>query len=217
MNRITLNRILGIIFILSGVAKAFNIGAFAFEIMNYSAAYLTTKLWSWANYIAIMICFLEVFWGLLALRSVYATLSSVVFFIMLLFFTWLTGINYLAPTPSGSIESCGCFGELIHFSPLESFVKSILLLSLATFSMYSSLTSGRTWNIAILIKDVYVLFSLFIGFSLPIFSNVFFKLMDKHLYTMTFCCLLAIFVFLIGKLYRLHNKQHNIERSELCK
>ncbi len=208
MKRITLNRILGIIFIISGVAKAFNIGAFAFEIMNYSAAYLTTKLWSWANYIAIIICFLEVFWGLLALRSIYATLSSVVFFIMLLFFTWLTGINYLAPTPSGSIESCGCFGELIHFSPLESFVKSLMLLAVALVSLWVSFPSCRIWNFRVLLNDSYVVISSIIGISFPLLSFMLFERINKTFYIVLFSCLLVICFFLIMRfLYKLHYRQ----------
>lgn len=212
MNRIVIGRILGCIFVISGITKAFNISSFALEIMRYSEAYLTTALWDWANFIAITICAAEIFLGLLAIRGTYSKICSVSFLGMLTFFTWLTGINYLFPPNSGSIESCGCFGELIHFSPLGSFIKSILLLILATTSMCSSLSSGRTWNIEILIKDVYVAISLIIGIGLPTFSNVVFELMDKHLYTMTYCCLVTICVSLIGKyLYKLQNNKYQID------
>lgn len=39
----------------------------------------------------------------------------------------------------GSIESCGCFGELIHFTPLTSFIKSVVLLMMAILYLYVTL------------------------------------------------------------------------------
>lgn len=46
-------------------------------------------------------------------------------------FVWLTGVNLFFPTIFGSVESCGCFGELVHFTPVGSFVKSMVLWMLA--------------------------------------------------------------------------------------
>ena len=45
------------------------------------------------------------------------------------FFTYITYINYT--DLYGGIESCGCFGELIHFTPASSFYKNIALFILS--------------------------------------------------------------------------------------
>lgn len=111
MKQITLCRILGTIFILSGVAKAFNVYSFAYEVRLYADAYLWEGLAYWATPIAVLVCTAEIFFGLLALRQDYSKVCSVVFFVLLTFFTWLTAVNYFTPSLFGSIESCGCFGE----------------------------------------------------------------------------------------------------------
>ena len=58
------------------------------------------------------------------------------FVAMLSLFVYLTGVNLFFPTVIGSIESCGCFGELIHFTPLSSFIKSVILLLIAIANLY---------------------------------------------------------------------------------
>lgn len=122
---------LSCIFILSGVSKAINIPAFAYEVRMYSDAYLLDSIGYWSQPIAVVVCALEILVGLMALRSRYMKICSVAMLVMLSFFVWLTGINYFCPSVMGSIESCGCFGELIHFSPLGAFLKSVILFLFA--------------------------------------------------------------------------------------
>ena len=81
--------------------------------------------------------------AILALFGKFARLASVLFCISLMFFTYLTGVNLFFPgllgsIEIGSIENCGCFGELIHFSPLASFVKSLLLLGVSVLGIMVS-------------------------------------------------------------------------------
>ena len=102
----------------------------------YADAYLWDGLAYWTTPIAVLVCAAEIFFGLLALRQDYSRVCSVVFFVLLTFFTWLTAVNYFAPTLFGSIESCGCFGELIHFSPLASFVKSAVMWIVAFCNIF---------------------------------------------------------------------------------
>ena len=63
-------------------------------------------------------------------------LSAFAFVAILSFFVFLTGVNLFFPTVIGSIEACGCFGELIHFTPLSSFIKSVILLVIAIANLY---------------------------------------------------------------------------------
>ena len=73
----------------------------------------------------------ELLVGVLALWGKLVRWVSLVMVVMLRFFVWLTGVNLFFPTVFGSVESCGCFGELVHFTPLTSFVKSMVLWVLA--------------------------------------------------------------------------------------
>ena len=72
---------------------------------------------------------------------------SILSLVMLTFFVWLTGVNLFFPTMFGSVESCGCFGELIHFTPVGSFVKSVVLwvfaLVLFVMAQVKSMNSSK--------------------------------------------------------------------------
>ena len=172
MKRLTLCRILGIIFILSGVAKAFNVSSFAYEVRLYADAYFWDGLAYWATPIAVLVCTAEIFFGLLALRRDYSRVCSVVFFVLLTFFTWLTAVNYFAPCLFGSIESCGCFGELIHFSPLASFVKSAVMLTGACylFIVKSYQKSEASHSIIAKFSEGNTVLALAIALLLPLYS-----------------------------------------------
>lgn len=122
---------LSCVFILSGVSKAVNIPAFAYEVRMYSDAYLMDGIGYWSQPIAVALCAMEIMVGLFALHTQYMKMCSFTMFVMLFFFVWLTGINYFCPSIMGSIESCGCFGELVHFSPLGAFLKSVILFLFA--------------------------------------------------------------------------------------
>lgn len=70
-------------------------------------------------------------------------LSLFIYLLLLIFFTILTGVNYFSPPITGSIQSCGCFGELINFTPQASFYKSLLLLIIALSSVILTLKNKR--------------------------------------------------------------------------
>ena len=127
----TLRITLGVCFILSGVMKAVNVYSFAQEIRLYIEAYMDSFCVQWTVETATVICAIETITGLLALRKKHEPIVAFVFLAMMSFFVWLTGMNLFSPSLMGSIESCGCFGELIHFSPLSSFVKSVVLWIMA--------------------------------------------------------------------------------------
>lgn len=106
----------------------------------YSDAYLWEWLRDYATPIAVMVCAAELMVGIGALMRRTARYALWVMIAMLVFFVWLTGVNLFFPTVMGSIESCGCFGELIHFSPAGSFVKSLVLFA---FAVYADVKANR--------------------------------------------------------------------------
>ncbi len=196
--RTALRITLGVCFILSGVMKAVNVYSFAQEIRLYVEAYMDSYFVEWTVEIAVAICAIETITGLLALRKKYAPIVSIVFLGMMSFFVWLTGINLFYPSLMGSIESCGCFGELIHFSPLSSFVKSVVLWGMAVMNyelrftnyLLSFFNSRKPWRNILRDGTLYV--TLVIGALPPLYSYLFFENMEHGYYLVGYISLCVL-------------------------
>lgn len=137
-----LRLILGLVFIASSLLKVFSIRTFQMEVGEYIDLYMPWWMHGWDMTCAVGVCVAELVVGLMAFSRKYAKCMSVLSVLLLSFFVWLTGVNLFFPTIFGSVESCGCFGELVHFTPLTSFIKSVvlwifaLLLLLQTYRFY---------------------------------------------------------------------------------
>ena len=199
---------LGVCFILSGVMKAVNVYSFAQEIRLYIEAYMDSYFVQWSVEIAVVICVIETVTGLLALRKKYEPIVAVIFLGMMSFFVWLTGINLFYPSLMGSIESCGCFGELIHFSPLASFVKSIVLWGMAimNYELFVKLTKLRKFRFTNyllsffnsrkpwrnILRDGTLYVTLVIGALPPLYSYLFFENMEHGYYLVGYISLCVL-------------------------
>ena len=101
------------------------------EVGEYIDLYMPQWLHGWNMPCAIGVCASELLVGMLAFWKRMLRWMSILSLVLLTFFVWLTGVNLFFPTMFGSVESCGCFGELVHFTPVGSFVKSVVLWVLA--------------------------------------------------------------------------------------
>ena len=129
--------LLGTVFILSAITKVFSLKVFGGEVMLYLEIYFNGCLSDYSIHVAGLVCLAELTTGifyLLPKLSRYANLAGLA---ALSVFIYLTGDNYFNPSVAGRIESCGCFGELIHFTPLQSFIKSCVLWVIALICMVS--------------------------------------------------------------------------------
>lgn len=126
---------LSLTWLVSSLMKCVNIHSFASETMLYLEAYVSPALAPASMALSCMVCSLELLLAMLLLHKRYVWPASVVSVLLLSFFACLTGANLIAPAEFGQIESCGCFGELIHFTPGGSFVKSVVLCLVAFVSM----------------------------------------------------------------------------------
>ena len=126
-----LRMVLGIVFLASSLLKIVSIRTFAMEVGEYIDLYMPQWLHGWNMPCAIGVCASELLVGMLAFWKRMLRWMSILSLVMLTFFVWLTGVNLFFPTMFGSVESCGCFGELVHFTPVGSFVKSRVLWVLA--------------------------------------------------------------------------------------
>lgn len=116
-----------IVFVLSSVTKAIALPIFADELHLYLDIYFDGLFREHNLLLAGMVCLVELMIGIAYLIPTLHRYANVTAFLALTFFVLLTGDNYFNPSPLGRIESCGCFGELIHFTPLASFIKSVVL------------------------------------------------------------------------------------------
>lgn len=191
-------RILGFIFILSGATKAFNVGSFAYEVRLYADAYIADGLHLLAMPAAIALCAVEVWLGLLSISRHYAVLAMWPMLALLSFFVWLTAVNAFWPSPFGPIESCGCFGELIHFTPLASFIKSAVLwlVTLAAVVMQPKITADAFK------PSRYATFAMVAGITLPLFSLLALDRMGHGVYLAVFIALCGASGFLAWKMAR---------------
>lgn len=123
--------VLGVTFVASSLLKIISIRTFAMEVGEYIGLYMPQWLHGWNMPCAIGVCASELLVGMLAFWKRMLRWMSILSLVLLTFFVWLTGVNLFFPTMFGSVESCGCFGELVHFTPVGSFVKSVVLWVLA--------------------------------------------------------------------------------------
>lgn len=135
--RRSLSILLGTVFILSAITNAFSLKAFGGEVMLYLEIYFNGWLSDYNIHVAGFVCLVELTTGIFYLLPKFSRYANLAGLAALSFFVYLTGDNYFNPSMVGRIESCGCFGELIHFTPLQSFIKSYVLWVIALICMVS--------------------------------------------------------------------------------
>lgn len=199
------------VFLLSSAMKAVNIHSFALETRLYMDAYFWDLKSAVSNLCgafridmagAVGVCAMEMTLALLAIRRDYRRTASAGFFLMLSFFVYLTGVNLFFPTIMGSIESCGCFGELIHFSPLASFIKSAVLWMLSLVLLASTFKRNTPRNTGRLFRDKYLYVCIATSLVLPLYSLWFFEVLSHIVYLIGYgvlCLLLAICMYAGGR------------------
>lgn len=133
---IIISKILGGLFVASALLKFLALQTFQGEVRLYLEVYFPSVFIGHERILAISTCVMELLMGLCAVIGIMRKKQSIAYVAVLSFFLWLTGINLFFPSLMGSIESCGCFGELIHFTPTESFMKSVLLWLISLVWLY---------------------------------------------------------------------------------
>ena len=182
--------ILCFVFILSSVFKSINIKSTISEVSAYIVLYMPSFFQKYTVECALLVCMIELLLAIVALNMQYRRITNISFFFLILFFVYLTGQNLFFPTIMGSIESCGCFGELIHFSPLASFVKSVVLWIMSiVFVAYSW---HERWNVSMLLKDWYLYVCIVTSLVLPLYSLWFFEVLSHTVYIIGFVVLVVM-------------------------
>lgn len=126
--------IVGILFIFSGLVKAMDPHGLAYKMqeffdvwaMNHSLASFMYWLSDFALPFAIIMIALEIIVGVGILLGIWKKFFTWLILLLIIFFAFLTGYAAL----SGKISTCGCFGDCIPLTSMESFIKDLVLLVL---------------------------------------------------------------------------------------
>lgn len=148
---------LGIIFILSAMMKAVNVFAFGNTIESFCGLLGMEVFYGYGKVLAVLICAGELFLGLLSLHSGFQRLVCWIYPVVLGYFTYITFNNHTRMY--AQIESCGCFGEIVHLSAAATFYKNVVLFLLSIgLCVLSVKNNGEMMrlNLSCIIKNVYV-------------------------------------------------------------
>ena len=129
---VTISRVVvGTLFIFSGMVKAIDPLGLAYKMQEFFEVWAADgyfkSLMGWLNNyavgFAIFMITLEVVLGVALLVGWQKKLTSWLLFLLTLFFTFLTAFVLF----SGKIRACGCFGDCIPLTPIQTFTKDIVL------------------------------------------------------------------------------------------
>lgn len=207
----------------SALLKAVNMHSFALETMLYMEAYMPTGFVPYSEEAAIVICSVELLTAMLFLHSRFTLTASCVAFVILSLFVCLTGVNLFIPTIFGSIESCGCFGELVHFSPLASFLKSVVLcgMAVAAFVTQIQIKSGEHESGWRSIHGWHLYVSLFICVLPPVYSLLMLQNISEWTYLagyITLCTTIICYTIIVIKKDKKYLKEKHVQlkKKERC-
>lgn len=116
----------GILFIISGLIKANDTIGFSYKLVEYFEIFNFTAFVPFAVPLAMVICIFEIISGFALLLGVYARLNAWLLLLLIVFFTLLTGYSAI----TNKVTDCGCFGDAIKLTPVQSFEKDLVLLVL---------------------------------------------------------------------------------------
>jgi uncharacterized membrane protein YphA (DoxX/SURF4 family) len=140
---VTAARILtGLLFIFSGLVKAIDPKGLAYKMQEFFEAWsgsgfmpgMMKTFGDHALAFSIIMITLEVIVGVALLIGWQKKLTAWILLLLMLFFTFLT--SYVLFT--GKIRACGCFGDCIPLTPVQTFTKDIILLVLALFILINT-------------------------------------------------------------------------------
>ncbi len=132
--------LVGILFIFSGLIKANDPLGLSYKMQEFFEVWavdpsLTTFMNWLSNYalpFSILMITLEIIVGVGILLGIWQKFFSTLLLLLIIFFGFLTGYAVL----SGKIAACGCFGDCIPLTALQSFIKDIVLFILILFIFF---------------------------------------------------------------------------------
>ncbi len=134
--------IVGVLFIFSGLVKANDPHGLSYKMQEFFDVWAQnaslTSIMHWLSDFAlpfsIIIITLEIIVGVGILLGEWKKFFSKLLLLLIIFFSFLTGYAVL----SGKIATCGCFGDCIPLTAMQSFIKDLVLLVLILIIFFGS-------------------------------------------------------------------------------
>ncbi len=167
--------LVGALFVVSGLIKSNDALGFMYKLEEYfeAGALNMEYLTPYALEIAVFVCVAEILLGIALLVGALSRLVSVLTTGMMLFFTWLTwytatcdpfgfkeiiGENGNVITLANQcVLECGCFGNAIPLTPIQSFYKDLILLVFVIPILIASFKGRIKLNTT---KDALIIYTL---------------------------------------------------------
>jgi uncharacterized membrane protein YphA (DoxX/SURF4 family) len=132
--------LVGVLFIFSGLIKAIDPLGLAYKMQEFFEAWAGNGpmngtldwLHRHALVLSVLMNTLEVGLGVALLIGWQKKLVSWLLLLLMIFFLYLTSYVLF----SGKIRTCGCFGECIPLTPIQTFTKDVILLILIIFILF---------------------------------------------------------------------------------
>ncbi len=147
--------VVGLLFIFSGLIKANDPLGFSYKMQEFFEAWKLHGFDSYTLITSLGMNTLEVVVGVALIIGWQKKLITWLLLLLIAFFTFLT--YYVLY--SGKIKACGCFGDCIPLTPIQTFTKDIILLVLAIILLFNQ-------------KYVKQIFRPNIGFIVVMFSLI---------------------------------------------
>ncbi len=125
-----ISRILvGVLFIISGFIKANDPLGFSYKLDEYFEVFHLPWMTHVSLVLAVLICAYEIGLGIALLLGSRMKFTAWSLLLLIIFFTFLTFYSW----KFDAVKDCGCFGDALHLTPLQSFSKDLVLLVLILF------------------------------------------------------------------------------------
>ena len=129
--------IVGLTFVLSGLLKAIDPVGTALKVKDYLAPVISSS-WEGMESMSLVISFLlcggEFILGAFLLVGIYRRLCARLSVLFMLGMTVLT-LYILVANP---VSDCGCFGDALQLTHLQTFLKNLILLPLTIFVLWQA-------------------------------------------------------------------------------
>ncbi len=120
----------GILFIFSGLIKANDPSGLAYKMQEFFELWDMTVFSPYAFSLSIAVITFEIIAGVALLLGYGFKFFSILLLLLMLFFAYLTGYAIWYEHHTGLELKCGCFGDCIPLTAMQSFLKDLLLLVL---------------------------------------------------------------------------------------
>ena len=121
--------LIGVVFLLAGIFKLLDPVGAGLVMEGYFRFFHVAFLLPAAKATAVVFALAEAILGSAMISGVWRKQVAVITSAMIIFFTVLT--LFLAIFNPVSLTDCGCFGEVIHLTNFQTFLKNLVLLALA--------------------------------------------------------------------------------------